>query len=211
MVKIAVAVALVAAGARAEQAPLKSVVYSDQGLAVPGAAPSEHHFGLVGAVDGATQVFHGDLLFRPAPWVTLGLGGGGIPVGLGTSMLGFAGVNGGQLSSWSAEAKLMLHPFQGSFFLGASVGHMELSAAARTSAGPVDVNVATEYVAPRLGWLATWDSGFTLGFDVGAQIPLGPEVTATAPSKSQTTVESLSRSLAALPLPTLGFRLGWML
>lgn len=211
MLKTLLAMALVAVSVRAEPAPLQSVQPSIGFAGEAAAGPREHHVGVLASFAGATQPIRGELVFRPASWVSLGFGMGGVPSALGDPLLQAGGVKQGQLSSWSADASLLLHPFRGSFFLGASLGHMSLDAQAPTQAGPVSVSVATQYVSPRLGWLATWDSGFSLGFDVGAQLPLSPEVTAVAPAGKQSNVESLARSLAALPLPTVGLRLGWML
>jgi hypothetical protein len=66
-------------------------------------------------------------------------------------------------------------------------------------------------VAPRLGWLGITDPGFTLGVDLGLQIPVSADVNVVSSSPSATTLESLARSLAALPMPTISLRVGWML
>jgi hypothetical protein len=170
------------------------------------------HLGLVLGASGIEQPVHGEVALRFASgFLSARFGGGIVPGVIGSAMLSAVGVHGGALTSWSTEAGLALHPFGGSFFLGATAGHLSLSASAPTALGAVNISANTLYLTPRLGWLAVWDSGFTLGFEAGAQLPLGPNVVVTGPSSVVAKVESLSRSIAALPLPTAAVKLGFLL
>jgi hypothetical protein len=79
------------------------------------------------------------------------------------------------------------HPWQGSFFIGAIYGNQKLTAkmeqdleaevGGTTEKVPttIDLEVKTTYITPHLGWFAMWDSGFTLGFELGYQMPLASD------------------------------------
>lgn len=172
---------------------------------------AQSRIGLLVGMAGAQQPVHAELAARLRGWASVGLGFGVLPSALGAALLSAANVQGGKLSSWSLETAVQLFPFRGSFFLGTAVGLMSLSASAATQAGAVTLDVTSIYVTPRLGWLATWDSGFTLGFDMGAQVPLTSAVGVTGPSQAASNLESVSRLLATTPLPTVALRLGWLL
>lgn len=81
------------------------------------------------------------------------------------------------------EARAVIYPFLGSFFIGAAVGNRKVDA--RIDACEYLANyggycvpmraylkIRTTYITPQIGWLFVWDSGFTLGTEIGAQIPL---------------------------------------
>ena len=141
----------------------------------------------------------------------VGLGVGILPGAVGDLALGAAGISNASLDALSFEAEARLFPFRGSFYLGGAVGHLGVSATGKSHGYPVAVDISTLYASPRLGWLGVWNSGFTLGLDLGAQIPLSPDVKVTSASPSQSQLESFARALAALPLPTVSLRLGWLL
>jgi hypothetical protein len=185
----------------------------DTSLAVAPQARSERgHLGLVLGASGIEQPVHAELALRFASgFLSARFGGGLVPGAVGAAMLSAVSVKNGSLTSWSTEAGLALHPFRGSFFLGATAGYLSLSAAAPTQLGTVGISASTLYVTPRLGWMAVWDSGFTLGFEAGAQVPLGPSVVVTGPPNAAAKAESLSRSIAANPLPTAAVKFGLLL
>ena len=181
-------------------------------VAVPAAPRSSHgHLGLLFGVAGLTQPIHAELVAKPVRWLSAGFGIGGLPASLGDAVLSAASVQGASLTTISIEGALQAFPFGGSFFLGAAFGHLGLSAAASTKAGPVQIDISSLYFAPRLGWLAVFDSGFSLGLDLGAQLPISPQVSSSGARQAAANVESLARTLAALPLPTLSIRMGWLL
>ena len=83
------------------------------------------------------------------------------------------------------EARVVIYPFFGSFFIGTALGIRHLNAtinACEFIAGfgqynscvplSAQLKVDTTYVTPQFGWMAVWKNGFTLGTELGAQIPL---------------------------------------
>jgi hypothetical protein len=89
------------------------------------------------------------------------------------------------IKSWDVFARW--HPMAGSFFLGAAYGNQEidglfeddidltLNGFPRTVPVRVEAEIKSKYLSPRLGWFAVYDSGLTMGFEIGAQIPQNPE------------------------------------
>ncbi len=136
-----------------------------------------------------------------------------------------------------------LFPFGGMFFIGAGVGYATITgsfkssydvraykAIAPTLPDTLDVesraSVRTLVLTPQLGLQHTFGSGFTLGFDVGLQVPLAPseihfdtKVPPEVPQevidkyvkpndqKVQDTLETIGRAT----IPTLNVRMGWFL
>jgi hypothetical protein len=133
-----------------------------------------------------------------------------------------------------------LFPFGGNLFLGAAVGYesvkgtfkssFDVSALAPDLPKPLTVTsegfVRTLVLTPTIGLLHTFGSGFTLGIDLGAQIPIAPSTTrfdtavprTTPPEvvaryvkpndkKVQDTLDTVGRTI----LPTLNLRVGWLL
>lgn len=98
-----------------------------------------------------------------------------------------------EIKGWDLHARW--HPWLSSFFVGASYGRMEvdgkfedkfkarINGFERDVDARVDATIETNYFTPRIGWFAVWESGLTVGFEVGAQIPMGPDtkVSATLP------------------------------
>ena len=83
------------------------------------------------------------------------------------------------------EARAVIYPFLGSFFIGTALGIRTLDATIEAcefinaigqynSCIPLraHLNVKTVYVTPQFGWMAVWNNGFTLGTELGVQIPL---------------------------------------
>lgn len=136
-----------------------------------------------------------------------------------------------------------LHPFGGALFLGAGVGYERVTG---TLAKDLDVSayqalapglppqlalrsegsVQTLVVTPQLGIFHTFKPGFSIGLDVGAQIPIAPSdvkfATEVPPSVPQELVDALVtpndekvRStldrVGQSPLPTFNVRIGWLL
>ena len=101
-----------------------------------------------------------------------------------------------EIRNWDVAARWF--PFQGTFFVGASygnqgiVGKRKVDLKVTTAGVPLTVpttlrlEIESNYFTPQIGWYARWDSGFTLGFDIGFQIPSG------ANSELQTSFEDVS-------------------
>jgi hypothetical protein len=131
-----------------------------------------------------------------------------------------------------------LYPFGGSFFLGAGVGYVTVNGSLDQT---VDVSypgvppsisydsegsVKTLVLSPTLGFLHTFDSGFSLGLDFGVVLPIAPSEVEfdsklstdvpdpvkqqyLAPIDAQVvdTLETIGRT----PLPSVNLRIGWIL
>lgn len=101
-----------------------------------------------------------------------------------------------EIRNW--DATIRWYPFGGSFFLGAARGEQGIVGKRKidldVNSGGVALKVPTtlrleiesSYLTPQIGWFARWDSGFTLGFDIGYQMPSG------AKSELQTSFENVS-------------------
>ena len=89
-----------------------------------------------------------------------------------------------------------------------------------TSSGSVRAMVLT----PQIGYLHTFGSGFSVGFDLGAQIPIAPSEISVESSikpkelaqlpefqETEKAVRDTLEKVGATPLPTVNFRIGWLL
>ncbi len=174
--------------------------------------------------------------------------GAGINVGLiPTVKISFYGD--ATLSFQEYDAYGHIFPFGGAFFLGAGVGyatvrgtlatHFDLSSYQKQYPGagiPASADVSSQasvrtlVLTPQLGLLHTFGSGFTLGADVGAQVPIAPsqvdfatQIPSTIPAafKSQiqkqyvdpndAKVRSSLDKIGRTPIPTFGIKIGWLL
>ncbi len=93
-------------------------------------------------------------------------------------------INNIKASFFHVEARAVIYPFKGSFFIGSAFGMRKLDVQADTciyvtvssqsvcvpANGGIKIN--TTYATPQFGWLFVWDSGFSIGTELGAQIPL---------------------------------------
>lgn len=87
-----------------------------------------------------------------------------------------------ELFNWDVRARWF--PFQGSFFLGAAYGNQGIVAKTKqdlkVKTAEVELTVPTtmrlelntNYLTPHLGWFKTWGPGFTIGSEIGYQMPL---------------------------------------
>ncbi|HVU02511.1 MAG TPA: hypothetical protein VHE30_12195 [Polyangiaceae bacterium] len=139
-----------------------------------------------------------------------------------------------------------LFPFGGNLFVGAGVGYATMTGSFKGKAdtsgikglppgvtlpNPLAIDsegsVRTLVLTPTVGLMHTFGSGFTLGFDVGAQVPIAPsqvefKTTVSAPGPSQQYVNDLVKAndkkvrdtldtIGRTIVPTLNLRLGWLL
>lgn len=79
-----------------------------------------------------------------------------------------------KFQSWDLVGRW--HPWMSSFFVGLGYVSQSIDIEAKDKiddgAGQkvetkLSVGVDTNYLMPHLGWMAVWDSGFTLGFEIG--------------------------------------------
>jgi len=146
-----------------------------------------------------------------------------IAIGAEYSVLPTITVSGVQTSFWALAADARVFPFQGPFFFGVRAGRQHLGV---DGAATVDhygtfsesMTVDTTFVNPRLGFLWTWEPGFTIGIDAGVQIPVTSSVSTTIPSQVAlqlpvySDVVSVANTLGKTVLPTVDLlRIGFLL
>ena len=113
-------------------------------------------------------------------------------------------------SLWSASGDARVFPLRGPLFVGLRVGlqHLGMSSAEYAQS----MTVETWFVNPRVGFLWTWRSGFSLGFDAGVQVPLTSSVSGTSAAMSIPQLTSAAGTIGGTVLPTIDLlRLGWLL
>ena len=171
--------------------------------------------------------------------------GGGINIGLiPTIKLSYYGE--ATVSYQHYEIYGRLFPFGGSFFLGAGAGYATIRGTLKTTqslaALPIPVpeigdsltinsegSVRTMMLSPTIGFFHTFGSGFSIGIEGGAQVPIAPsEVTlnTTVPSvtnpvaqgyvtdyfnKNDKQVRDQLEKMGQTILPTFGIKIGWLL
>lgn len=130
-------------------------------------------------------------------------------------------------------------PMDTSFFAGVAVGQHQMTGelnrdikeptSKTTISSHGKLTASANYVVPHIGWFSIWDSGFTMGFDLGYLVPMSPEskFTATFSKAPEGTdaalretneyknmkkdLEDSAKSYASKPLPFATFlRMGWM-
>lgn len=140
-----------------------------------------------------------------------------------------------------------IFPFGGAFFMGAGVGYANVhgTIANHYTLTPTEyavamlegyhgsstleidsqANVRTLVLTPQIGLLKTFQAGFSIGIDVGAQVPIAPskvDFSTTVPpglpapvvssvSSADDSVRSTLTSIGRTILPTVGVKLGWLL
>jgi len=135
------------------------------------------------------------------------------------SMLPRTTISGVEPTFWALALDARYFPFKGGFFLGVSGGRQSVSATGTASLGTLgtiseSASAETWFVNPRIGYLKTWSSGVTLGFDVGAQIPLAATFATTLPSSLSQTQEvmSIAHLVGKSVLPTVDLlRVGFLM
>lgn len=136
-----------------------------------------------------------------------------------------------------------IYPFGGSFFLGAGVGYVTVNGSLEQTvdtsaysqqnpsippsiAYDSEGSVKTLVLSPTLGFLHSFDSGFSVGLDFGVVLPIAPSeiefdsrVSADVPEQVKNqylapidaqvvdTLETIGRT----PLPSVNLRIGWIL
>jgi hypothetical protein len=126
-----------------------------------------------------------------------------------------------------------LYPFGGGFFLGAGAGYVTVDGTLKKSFEGAtyegDGSVRTLMLTALIGYFHTFDIGLSLGIDGGAQIPIAPSkidfeskvsgVPAFIPGSmidkykkeaDQEVIDTLEK-IGRTTLPTLNFRIGWIL
>jgi hypothetical protein len=195
-------------------------------LLVTGAAHAENelHVGAQVGVISLVRPLSLEVLAK-TPRFGLGLGYGAVPGFIGDALLSAVGAKKGSttanLDDFSAvELDLRYFPFSGAFFVGASGGRQHVqgtvtdSSTVLTGRQTASLEVTSWFATPRLGWLWRFDSGFTIGFDVGVQLALASSKTVVMPSQAsqsqKDSVNNLVDAASKIPLPALNLRIGWL-
>jgi hypothetical protein len=184
--------------------------------------------------------------------------GAGINIGLiPTVKIGFYGD--ATLSYQEYDAYGRIYPFGGAFFVGAGAGYATVRGTLATNyslssqegtalteachaagvkdcpAPPSSVDVSSQasvrtlVLTPQIGFMHIFGSGFAIGLDVGAQIPIAPSKvdfstsTTQLPAEIQSVVQtqyidpndqkvrSSLDKIGRTPLPTFNLKIGWFL
>jgi hypothetical protein len=116
------------------------------------------------------------------------------------------------VTSTSWELALRAYPFRGSFYLGTNIGVGSVTASTTGNLQAARADVTNPFITPRLGWLWIFGSGFTLGFDLGVQIPLGKSaITFEPPQVDIKETRDAANQIGESLLPVLNFRVGYFL
>ncbi len=142
-----------------------------------------------------------------------------VALGLEYSTLPSITVNDVHVDCWAVTGSVRVFPLRGPFFVGLRAGRQHLNADATLSAygysTPVGLGVDTTFLNPQVGFLWTWDPGFSLGIDAGLQIPLSsssssnlqtstmPAVAQQAVAPVQQTLEDVAKTVGQTTLPTV--------
>lgn len=115
-----------------------------------------------------------------------------------------------KLNYMQFETKGMYFPLAGSFFMGLALGYRIVGLASSAvvqaeipeSPTPVPTNISLDvitssvYATPEVGWLYRFENGFTLGTDIGVQLPIRSDVDITIDLKNTSPflITSIQRS-----------------
>jgi hypothetical protein len=166
--------------------------------------------------------------------------GAGVNVGL-IPAIRLAYYGEAELSYQEGDIYGRIFPFGGALFAGAGVGYAHVAGSFKSTVTipPVqgvvlpptafigsESSVRTLVLIPTIGLLHTFGSGFTIGVDAGAQIPIAPSETTfvttisppihedfqrryVEPNENQVrdTLDTMSRTI----IPTLNLRIGWLI
>jgi hypothetical protein len=145
---------------------------------------------------------------------------GVLALGLEYSALPKTTIVGVDAKAWALAADARVFPFRNGFFIGLRGGRQVLTVTATADLGALGTyqesgEASTWFVNPRVGFLWTWRSGFTVGIDAGVQIPIGPSLTTTlpagAPPQVDNTIASIANTFGTGMMPTVDLlRIGFL-
>jgi len=143
-----------------------------------------------------------------------------VGLGLEYSFLPRMNLFGVDTTFYAVAADLRVFPFRGGFFLGLRAGYQRIGAQATVSIaqlGSLTESAVGEsaFLNPRLGFLWTWNNGFTIGIDAGVQLPVSSSITSTLPSGVLVEVDDamvrVANTLGHAPTPTVDLlRIGFL-
>jgi hypothetical protein len=226
---LGLALLLAGGGARAEPIDGKKVAYAD-----PNAPASSHPDNASVTIALPTQKESGKSDGLLDPFRIGAFTGVGFPrpvsveafikvekvIGLGVeySLMPSLTVSGIDTQYSAIMGDLRIFPFEDGFFIGVGVGHQHLSAVSTTAlpaqlgGGTPGITVDSYIVNPRIGYLATWGWGLTIGIDAGLQIPLAATTTNTVPAGASPDPTGVANLFGKSLLPTVDLlRIGLLL
>jgi hypothetical protein len=137
--------------------------------------------------------------------------GGVFAAGIEYGVMPTVDISGVDASLWSIAGDLRVLPLGGAFFFGLRGGRQHLGAS--TTIGVPGFGSLTESAAldtwflnPRVGLLWTTESGFTIGCNVGIQVPVASTFSTTVAVPPGSAIASVTNEVVRVvggPLPTI--------
>lgn len=129
--------------------------------------PNPFRIGPLVGIIGLPRPVNVEIFAKPNDWFGVGAGFSMVPE------LTIRDIS-GKMNAFNAVGRVF--PFAGSFYVGAGVGVQTLSIKGSDNVEGEDLTAAADhsafFVTPQVGWLWTWDSGFTVGINIGVQVAL---------------------------------------
>jgi len=104
------------------------------------------------------------------------------------------------------EARYFFYRF---LFGGLRLGYQFARADSENFGSEVDYTTSSFFLAPKIGVLHTFKSGFTIGGDLGATIPIGASTERESNGTTDSNARKASKTFGMFVMPFLSFRLGW--
>ncbi len=147
---------------------------------------------------------------RPLSIELLGVYGRTLGLGIEYSGLPAITIGGVNARAYGVAGDVRWFVLGSPFFLGAGVGVQSLSASGSSMGYQASVEASKVFVTPRLGVLWTFGAGFSVGADVGLEVPIAYSQTAS-PAIAEIENHELVVALTRRPLPEVHLaRLGWL-
>jgi hypothetical protein len=182
--------------------------------------PAPFHVGAMVGVVSVPRPVDVEAFVRLDEMFSIGAAYSDFPSAIADPLLSLVGARSGSTNARlddfsSLELDLRVMPWRGVLFLGASFGRQALRGVVTDSGRTAAIDLTTWYATPRLGWLWTLGPGLLLGLDLGVQLKLASTTSISVPPGSSSSVRNAVQALADLgasyPLPSVHFRIGWML
>jgi hypothetical protein len=94
-------------------------------------------------------------------------------------------------------------------FVGARIGWQFARADSEKFGSEVDYTTTSAFVAPKVGALYTFASGFTIGGDLGATIPLFAGTSLESDGQSDSNARKAAKTFGMFVMPFVSLRVGW--
>ncbi len=94
-------------------------------------------------------------------------------------------------------------------FVGLRAGWQFVRADSEKFGSEVDYVATSVFVGPKLGALYTFDSGLTIGADLGATIPIAPKTSLESDGTTDSGARKVANTFGQWTIPDLGLRVGY--